>query len=120
MQSQTSTVSVDPNLTVSDTSSNGMSEIFTKTKDKVKHLLKQDRAYATVLVSLLVIVAIFVFSHEKLYELTNQYIGETVNKDGIPTTKGLVTHSILGGAVVGLLVYFGFTQVVGTWRNKLQ
>ncbi len=121
MESSTSPAFVDPNMTVSNTSSFGgdMSTTLTDLKEKITNWLKQDRSYATVLIAILVALAIFVFSHEKLYELTNQYIGETVDKDGTPSTRGLLLHSVLAGLVVGLLVYVGFNEVVGNWRNKL-
>jgi hypothetical protein len=119
IDSATSSNMPNMNTSVSATSSANMSS-FDKVKTNVKNFLLQDRGTATVLVGLLVAFAIFIFSHEKTYQLTNKYIGGTVDKDNTPSDKGMLLHATFGGLVVGIIVYLGYTEVLTSWKKFLQ
>ena len=99
---------------IPSTTSDANVSSFEQIKTRTKQFLGTNKGTASVLVGLLVALAIFVFAHEKTYELTNQYLspylGKLVDDDKTPSNRGMLLHSVLGGLIVGLAVYFAFDQ----------
>jgi hypothetical protein len=125
-----STSSYMPNniQTPSSTSSNNINSnnisSFDKAVNKGKNFLKTDKGTASILIGILVTLSIFVFAHEKTYEITNRYLspylGKLVDDDKTPSNTGMLLHSALGGLIVGLVIYFAFDQFLVSWKKQLE
>jgi len=126
MSSPTSSEMPPANMTLSSTSNSLMqrAQSLIPSVEGVKAVLKEARVSAAVIVAVCVAIAIFVFSQDKVYELSNQYLGKYVGPTVDPVTKkptqtGLIVHGVVGALVVGVVVYFGYSEVMDQLKKML-